>query len=146
MNSNSGKFEKMYSDHFGIVLNLALKFSPSNSVLEDFISEGKIALVNSINSFDSERGTRFSTYCYKSVKNRLINFSKKQNRIILVPLTHEIEISQKSFTQAKEKFADVFYKLTSKEKKSVFSNNKTKEEKRCYNSAKRKMRLIKIIS
>lgn len=143
---NQQDFDQKYSENFGIVLNLALKFSPCKSNLEDFISEGKIALINSIKSFDLKKGTKFSTFCYSCVKNRMIDFSRKQRKIILIPLSKDWDIPDKNLSVAKEKFIDCFSKLSCKEKRSFFSEKKSKEDKRNYNSVRKKMKSIKFFS
>ena len=58
-----------------LIAKLAAGFA--NLRTEDALYEGGIALVEAIMHFDPERGTRFATYAYVCVRNRLARASRK---------------------------------------------------------------------
>lgn len=63
----------------GIVLK-ALNLSPTD---EDLFQVGMIGIVKAVNTFDSEKGTKFSTYAVPIVRNEILMVLRKK-RIIPV--------------------------------------------------------------
>lgn len=104
---------------------------------EDLVSEGKLAIVKSIQKHDPKKG-KFSTYCYRAIKNELIDLSNRNNRKSFpVSLTSQ-NVSKESI----EKFSEGYSKLTPAERKWAFREPKTKKEKAAYNGAKKKMKKL----
>ncbi len=54
--------EELIRRNMGLVKKIALRFSGRGVELEDLIQIGTIGLIKAIRSFDTERGTQFSTY------------------------------------------------------------------------------------
>lgn len=73
---------ELVSRYLGMVRRIAHLYSNNHSDWDDFISEGNIALLNAIKTFDGSRGASFSTYAYACVNNRMLTALKKSNRII----------------------------------------------------------------
>lgn len=70
-----------------LVAHVAKKYSQSPQEQEDIISIGTIGLIKGINTFDSKKGTRLSTYVAKCIDNEiLMSFrgdKKAKNDILL---------------------------------------------------------------
>ncbi len=51
----------------------------SNIPAEDFFNQGVLTLIEKIDRFQPERGVRFDTYIYKSLRGAMVNYVRKQN-------------------------------------------------------------------
>lgn len=51
----------------------------SNIPVDDFFSQGILALIERIERFDPERGVKFDTYIYKGIRGAMVNYVRKQN-------------------------------------------------------------------
>ncbi|WP_342435944.1 sigma-70 family RNA polymerase sigma factor [Paenibacillus sp. FSL L8-0436] len=67
------------------VHTLARKYSPNRDCLEDLISEGTIALLESYERFDPHRGVLFSTFAYQSIRGRMFDYLREQSGNIRPP-------------------------------------------------------------
>lgn len=72
-----------------LVTSIAVKTTSSQQDRDDFISEGNLILVNSIDKFDYSRGFRFSTYATHAIQRHLYRLmqrkQKRQQREVLSP-------------------------------------------------------------
>ncbi len=70
-NSKSGKnaVSVLISRYLGLVRKRACFFSAEYADAEDLTQEGFLALINAINSFDAERGAKFSSFADVCVTN-----------------------------------------------------------------------------
>lgn len=59
--------DKLVMAHQNLVRFLAGKFANRGEPLEDLIQVGVIGLINAIDRFDPERGTKFSTYATPTI-------------------------------------------------------------------------------
>lgn len=67
------------SANLRLVVSIAKKLVDRDNSLEDLISDGNLPLMRSVEIFDFDRGTRFSTYATWAVRNKLYR-STPRNR------------------------------------------------------------------
>ena len=65
---------------------LAKKLKVPFNTYQDLIQEGMLALINSVDSFDSERNIRFSTYAYYKIRGRMINYLQRVEAKAPIPV------------------------------------------------------------
>jgi RNA polymerase primary sigma factor/RNA polymerase sigma factor len=63
-----------------LVVSIAKKLVDRDNPLEDLISDGNLPLIRSVEIFDFERGTRFSTYATWAVRNSLFRSSPRNRK------------------------------------------------------------------
>ncbi len=59
---DSKAFERLVTSHLRLIVKVATQFRRYGLPIEDLISEGSIGLLQAINRFDPERGSRLATY------------------------------------------------------------------------------------
>ncbi|MDO4963062.1 MAG: sigma-70 family RNA polymerase sigma factor [bacterium] len=62
---------------------LARKYAKNENELMELIQEGNIGLIEAIDRFDMSKSTKFSTYAYFYIINRIIRYYRKDNAIEL---------------------------------------------------------------
>lgn len=70
--------EILYQKYKGIIYTKAIKYSPSNLLIEDFINEGKLTLYEAIENYQDKYN--FSTYLSNCLDNNLSNYRKRVQR------------------------------------------------------------------
>jgi RNA polymerase sigma factor (sigma-70 family) len=73
--------QKLVQANMALIPAMAKRNHLSPMDMDDFISEGNIALLFAIDKFDPSMGYRFSTYACRSILNRFFRLSKKNSRI-----------------------------------------------------------------
>ncbi len=63
-----------------LVVHIIKKYYSNYSEQEDLISNGTIGLIKAVNSFDSEKGTRFATYAARCVENEILMYFRSQKK------------------------------------------------------------------
>ena len=71
--------------HQNLVRYLAGKFVNRGEPLEDLIQVGSIGLINAIDRFDSERGTKFSTYATPTIVGEIRRYFRDKAWSLKVP-------------------------------------------------------------
>lgn len=71
--------------HMNLVRFLAGKFANRGEPLEDLIQVGVIGLINAIDRFDSERGTKFSTYATPTIVGEIKRYFRDKAWNLKVP-------------------------------------------------------------
>jgi len=77
---------------------------------DDFVQEGMIGLLAAIKSYDTEKGAKFSTYCFTCIQNSIQTALRKLNRKKdipennVVPLEEEFIGSSSSYISAEDSF------------------------------------------
>lgn len=61
------------------------KYKASNIPMEDIISEANIILMKAVDTFDPDKGIKFSTYATTLISNNLIRYFSKHERLISIP-------------------------------------------------------------
>ncbi len=54
--------------------------------LDDLVGEASLAYCEALNTFDSTKDVKMTTYAYKRIQNRLIDFSRKEKQVQCVSL------------------------------------------------------------
>jgi len=73
-----------------LVFWLAGKFNVNKSVKQDLIQEGMLALINSVDRFEYERGIKFSTFAWHRIRGQMINMLERSEYKAPVPIPDEI--------------------------------------------------------
>ena len=63
-----------------LVVHIIKKYYSNYSDQDDLISTGTIGLIKAVNSFDSEKGTRFATYAARCVENEILMYFRNQKK------------------------------------------------------------------
>lgn len=71
---------RIVSANLRLVVSIAKKLVDRDNSLEDLISDGNLPLIRSVEIFDFERGTRFSTYATWAVRNSLFRSSPRNRK------------------------------------------------------------------
>lgn len=83
--------EILYKKYKGIIYTKAIKYSPFNLLIEDFINEGKSTLYESIENYQDKYN--FSTYLNNCLDNNLSNYRKavlrNKNKILNEAISFE---------------------------------------------------------
>ena len=73
-----------------LVFWLAGKFNVPSSVKQDLIQEGMVALINSVDRFEYERGLKFSTFAWHRIRGQMINMIERGEHKAPAPAPDEI--------------------------------------------------------
>ena len=73
-----------------LVFWLAGKFNVTSSVKQDLVQEGMLALINSVDRFEYERGFKFSTFAWYRIRGQMINMIERGEHKKPVPISDEI--------------------------------------------------------
>lgn len=76
---------KLIESNLKLVVSVAKVYSRSGVPLPDLIQEGNIGLIKAVDSFDPEKGFRFSTYAVAWIRQAITRAIEKQQRAIRVP-------------------------------------------------------------
>lgn len=77
--------KKLIESNLRLVVSVAKVYSRSGVPLPDLIQEGNIGLIKAVDSFDPERGFRFSTYAVAWIRQAITRAIERQGRTIRVP-------------------------------------------------------------
>ena len=64
-------YSELIYRYFPLVKSRAAAICPDSSAYDDFVQEGMLGLVSGIRSFKAENGTKFSSYAYSCISNRM---------------------------------------------------------------------------
>ncbi len=84
-----------------LVAHVIKKYYKNSHEHEDFISIGTIGLIKAVNSFNYDKGARFSTYAARCIENELLMFfrqSKKDQNTVYLYDELENDASKSSIT------------------------------------------------
>lgn len=70
---------KLINDNYNLVKFVVNKYFCSNENFEDLISIGTIGLITAVDSFDVNKGIKFSTYASEAIKNQILSHLKLSN-------------------------------------------------------------------
>lgn len=80
---NTEEKNKLAEENLGLVYAVVNKEftyeKTTESDRENYIEEGMIGLAKAINTFNTDKGVKFSTYAYTCIKFEINNYVKKQN-------------------------------------------------------------------
>ena len=76
---------RLVESNLKLVVSVAKVYSRSGVPLPDLIQEGNIGLIKAVESFDPEKGCRFSTYAVAWIRQAITRAIERQARAIRVP-------------------------------------------------------------
>jgi RNA polymerase sigma-B factor len=71
--------------HEGLVRHVARQYMNSGEAYEDIISVGHLGLVNAVDRFDPERGTKFATFAVPTIKGEIRRYFRDRTWGLRVP-------------------------------------------------------------
>ena len=77
--------EYLVNKHEGLVRHVAREYSSSGEAYEDIVSVGHIGLINAIDRFDPERGTKFATFAVPTIKGEIRRYFRDLTWSMRVP-------------------------------------------------------------
>lgn len=72
--------DKLIEHNLRLVVHIIKKYYSGYSEQEDLISIGTIGLIKAVNSFDSDKGTRFATYAARCIENEILMYFRSQKK------------------------------------------------------------------
>ena len=91
--------EKLINSNLKLVISIAKRYRNAHLQMIDLIQEGNLGLMEAVDRFDPEQGTRFSTCATPWIKSAIIKTITDNNRLIRIP-AHLFQLQSK-FRQAK---------------------------------------------
>ena len=79
-NGDAAARDKLIEHNLRLVVHIIKKYYSNYSEQEDLISIGTIGLIKAVNSFDSDKGTRFATYAARCVENEILMYFRSQKK------------------------------------------------------------------
>ena len=102
--------ERLIKANLRLVVSVAKRFKPSSSLsFSDFIQEGNLGLIEAINNFDPQRGTKLSTYATIWIRQAIFKAIEKQASTIR--LSAEVRTLKRKIRRAEEEWADQHDKI-----------------------------------
>lgn len=102
LKGNQQAKEKLITSNLRLVVKAAKHYSVQCSLsFEDLVQEGNIGLMRSIESFDPEKGWRFSTYAMYWIKQAISRAILNQAKTIRIPI-HILELKSKYMKAERE--------------------------------------------
>ncbi len=84
--------DKLIRHNLRLVAHVVKKFYTTNTTMEDLISIGTIGLIKAVNTFNYEKGARFSTYAARCIENEvLMQFRSEKKEGATVSIYDSIE-------------------------------------------------------
>lgn len=91
--------ERLINSNLKLVISIAKCYHNAHLQMIDLIQEGNLGLMEAVDRFDPEQGTRFSTCATPWIKSAIIKTITDNNRLIRIP-AHLFQLQSK-FRQAK---------------------------------------------
>lgn len=73
--------DELISHNLRLVAHVVKKYYPGTADNDDLISIGTIGLIKAVNSFSSEKHTRFSTFAAKCIENEVLMFFRSGRKM-----------------------------------------------------------------
>lgn len=94
--------EEIVEKNVGLVISIAKKFLHSGELLEDLVQAGYIGLLNAVQNFDLNRGTKFSTYTTFLIQGEIRHYIRDKHTTVRMPqwlqkLSNQIKTAEERF-------------------------------------------------
>jgi RNA polymerase primary sigma factor len=86
--------ERLIRCNLRLVVSIAHKYSGLGLLPIDLIQEGNIGLIEAVEGYDPDRGTRFSTYAWWWIKQRIRRALTNKSRLVRFPAHVRAELRQ----------------------------------------------------
>ncbi len=92
--------------HAGLVRHVAKEYSAAGETFDDLVSVGHLGLINAVDRFDPERGTRFATFAVPTIKGEIRRHYRDKGWGVRVPrriqeLVHKVKRKHDELSQAR---------------------------------------------
>lgn len=77
--------QRLVKSNIRLVIYLSLQYSTNVLPIEDLVQEGILGLINAASKYDPEKGNRFSTYAWTSIKRRIYRAIQLNQNLIYWP-------------------------------------------------------------
>lgn len=97
--------DKVVRNNLLLVVKLAMNYTKDSQLILDLISEGNLALVQSLNRFDPNKGYKFSTFSALRIKGSFFSFFKLNSKF------RHFKLSDKNINLARKakEFSDNYF-------------------------------------
>ena len=85
MEYNKEELLKLYNSCKKMIYNIAFKYSNSKYDNEDLMQQAYLIMVDTLKTFDKNRGVKFTTYFYKILDMKLYDYANSKCSYIRVP-------------------------------------------------------------
>ena len=85
MEYNKEELLKLYNSCKKMICNIAFKYSNNKYDNEDLIQQAYLIMVDTLKTFDKNRGVKFTTYFYKILDMKLYDYTNSKCSYIRVP-------------------------------------------------------------
>jgi RNA polymerase primary sigma factor len=87
--------EEVFIKHnLRLVISVAKKYAVTNELIQDYVQEGNIGLIRAIETFDIDKGFRFSTYAVWWIRQTILRYRDNQDSIIRRPVHVQEQLSK----------------------------------------------------
>ena len=98
--------EYLIQKHTGLVRHVAKDYTQAGESFDDLVSVGLVGLINAVDRFDPERGTRFATFAVPTIKGEIRRHFRDRGWGVRVPrriqeLVHRIKHAAERLSQEK---------------------------------------------
>lgn len=102
-------FNLLVNSNLRLVVSVAGRFNKDAFCIMDLIQEGNLGLMVAAKKFDPAFGTRFSTYAYRWIVQRIMKFISANSSPILLPVHRE------TLLRRIQKFQNIFFQQNGRE-------------------------------
>ena len=102
-------FNLLVNSNLRLVVSVAGRFNKGAFCIMDLIQEGNLGLMIAAKKFDPAFGTRFSTYAYRWIVQRIMKFISANSSPILLPVHRE------TLLRRIQKFQNIFFQQNGRE-------------------------------
>src|SRR5947207_14088091 len=98
--------DKLTKANLRFVVSVAKQYQNKGLSLPDLINEGNLGLIKAAKRFDETRGFKFISYAVWSIRQRLLQASAEQSRIVRLPLNQVGSLNKisKAYSKLEQEF------------------------------------------
>ena len=72
--------DKLVNHNLRLVAHISKKYHNTNDISDDLISIGTIGLIKAVNTFNSDKGVRLSSYAARCIENEILMYFRSANK------------------------------------------------------------------
>lgn len=72
--------DKLVNHNLRLVAHISKKYHNKNDISDDLISIGTIGLIKAVNTFNSDKGVRLSSYAARCIENEILMYFRNTNK------------------------------------------------------------------